>query len=182
MSAMWEAPADVAALVRKVKQRYHEKRLALASMWVLISDGKPIRDNRLVVTITRKCTKEEKISSGHDFKIIVIAAAWEILTDDQRVQAVDEALCRCGVKYIPQMLEINGKKEPVKDDLGRVIFTDQIVYDNGGNPKWKINQPDASIYFDLVRRYGEYSEEARNVVRVLNGKPILEPNRPAKPR
>lgn len=174
MAAIWEAPADIANLVRRVKEKHHHPRLALASIWVLVSDSKAIRDNRFVPTQSRKCTRTEKLSSAHDFKIVVMAEAWEMLTNEQRFTAIDEALCRCGVRYIPQMLEINGKKEPVKDDLGRTIYTDEISYDKEGVPKWKINAPDAGLYFGLLGRHGEYCEEARNVVRALAGKPLIE--------
>jgi hypothetical protein len=175
MASIWEAPLEIEQLVKRIKQEHH-KRLTQASVWVLVSDAPGIRDNRIIATQSKKATKTEKLTTGHDFKIIVMAETWSNLTDAQREVAIDEALCRCGVKYIPQTVEVNGKKEVVKDDLGRTIYTDQIAYDKEGNPKWKIEPPDAGLYFDLLKRHGsDYSEEAENVRRVLSGEPVKRP-------
>lgn len=175
MSNVWNATAQICDLGRKVKEQFHHPRLALASIWWLLCDSKPIQSDRFVAVKIQRCNKAEKLETGHDFKVMVIAEAWEMLTNDQREQALDEAMCRCGVKYIPQMIEISGRKEPIKDDLGRIVYTDQIAYDNEGNPKWKIEQPDAGLFYAMLLRRGQYSEEAHNVLLALNGKPLLQP-------
>jgi len=174
MASLWEAPQEIVQQVKALQGEHHE-HLSLASIWVLCSDAKCIRDNRLIVTTTQKCTKTERLSSGHDFKITILMEAWAQLTDPQRAVALDEALCRCGVKYRPKTVEVNGKKEVLKDDLGRVIHTDQIEYDRENRPKWKVNAPDAGLFFDLLARHGEYGEEAENATRALAGKPLKLP-------
>ncbi len=173
MPSVWEAPQEIAQQVRALRDEHHES-LSQASFWVLCTDSKAIRDNRLVVSQTRKCTNTERLSTKHDFKIIVYMEAWAHLTDPQRRVAMDEALCRCGVKYRPKTVEVNGKKEVVKDDLGRIIYTRQIEYDSENRPKWKVNAPDAGLFFALLQRHGEYVEEAENTVRALEGKPLKE--------
>jgi hypothetical protein len=174
MASIWEAPDDVRRTAEAIKLEHHP-HLANASLWVLCADGKAIRNNQLVVTQSKRCTKTEKLSSGHDFKIIVLMEAWSILPDVARKIALDEALCRCGVKYVPQTVEVNGRKEVVKDELGRTVYTDQIEYDAEGTPKWRINPADAGLYYPLLQRHGQYSEEAENVTRSLAGKPIKRP-------
>lgn len=174
MASIWEAPADIRRAAEQIKLEHHP-HLANASLWVLCSDGKAIRNNQLLVTQSKKCTQTEKLSSGHDFKLIVMAEAWSALPDAARKVALDEALCRCGVKYVPQTVEVNGRKEVVKDEIGRVIYTDQIEYDNEGRPRWKINPPDAGLYYALLERHGAYSDEADNASRALAGKPIRKP-------
>jgi hypothetical protein len=174
MANIWQAPADIKKLIDSIKEEHHT-HLAAASIWALCSDGAAIRDNQLVATQTKKCTSTEKLSTGCDFKIIVMMETWSKLTDPQRKIAIDEALTRCGVKRVPMMVEVNGKKEPVKDDLGRTIYSDEMDYDKLGNPKWKINQPDAGLYFGMLMRHGEYSEQAENVIRAINGKPLKLP-------
>jgi hypothetical protein len=171
MASLWVAPKEIQKLINEIKDEHHD-RLGSASVWALCADSKPIRNNQLVVTMTKKCSKTEKLSTGHDFKIIVLMEAWANLPDAARRLAVDEALSRCGVRYVPQTIEINGKKEVVKDDLGRTIFTDEIDVDKEGEPKWKINPPDAALYFPLLQRHGKYSEEAENTARAMAGKPI----------
>lgn len=174
MPSIWPAPEGIRKQLREIKQDHHA-HLALASIWALCSDGAGVRDNRIIVTQTKKCTKTEKLSSGHDFKIVVMMESWSKLTDSQRHVALDEALCRCGVKYVPQSMEINGKKEIVKDDMGRTIYTEEMEYDQEGNPKWKINPPDADLFLTLLHRHGQYNEQAENVLRVANGQPPRRP-------
>lgn len=174
MAGIWEAPDDIKKLVERVKEEHHT-HLARAGVWVLCSDTKAVRNNQLVFTQSKKCTKTEKLSTGHDFKLVVMAELWGELTDAQRLAAVDEALCRCGVKYVPQTVEVNGRKEVVKDEWGRVVYTEEIDYDGENRPKWKINPPDAGVYYAMLMRHGKYNEEAENVARVLAGKAAKKP-------
>ncbi len=174
MATIWEAPIEIRNRLNEAKNAEHP-HLTQASLWVLCSDSKAIRDNRVIATQTRKCTKTEKLSSGHDFKVIIMMETWANLTDTQREIALDEALCRCGVRFLPETIEINGKKEILKDDLGRIIYTDEIAYDKEGIPKWKINHPDAGLFFPLLARHRQYSEDAENVVRALEGQPLKLP-------
>jgi len=174
MASIWQAPDEIRQQIHQLKEEHHP-HLAQASIWALCSDGKSVRDNHIIATQTKKCTKTEKLSSGHDFKIIIMMEAWSNLTDEAREIALDEALCRCGVRYVPQMMEINGRKEVVKDDLGRIVYTGEIDYDKEGNPRWKINPPDAGLFFKLLQRRGRYNEAADNVTRALADKPIIEP-------
>lgn len=174
MASIWEAPQEIRRMAEQIKDDSHP-HLATAGLWVLCSDGKAVRNNQLVVTQSKKCTKTEKLSTGRDFKIIVLTESWSILPDAARQIALDEALCRCGVKYVPQTVEINGRKEVVKDELGRTVYTDQIEYDKEGVPKWRINPPDAGLYYAMLQRHGQYSEEAENATRALAGKRLKGP-------
>lgn len=174
MASIWEANEDIKRKLREIKKEFHP-HLSLASIWLLCSDGNAIRDNHVIATTTQKCTRTEKLSSSHDFKITIMMETWAHLTDKGREIALDEALCRCGVKYVPQKMEINGRKEVVKDELGRIVYTDEIEYDKENNPKWKVNRPDAGLYFDLLMRRGTYSEEADNAMRALSNKPLKGP-------
>ncbi|MBI1368295.1 MAG: hypothetical protein GC162_06540 [Planctomycetes bacterium] len=171
MASIWQAPEEIRRQVNELKEEHHV-HLAMAGVWVLCSDGKSVRDNHIVVTQTKKCTQTEKLSTGNDFKIVIMMEAWATMPDAAREIALDEALCRCGVRYVPQTMEINGKKEVVKDELGRVVYTGEIDYDKEGNPRWKVNPPDAGLYYKLLQRRGKYNEEADNVTRALADKPL----------
>ena len=175
MASIWEAPSNIVDIFERVRREHHERRLAKASLWYLVSDGPAVSRNQVVHTKVNRCTKPEKLASGHDFRIVVLAESWSHLTDAQREVVADEALCRCGVKYVPRMVEINGKEQPLKDEWGRVIHTDQISYDDEGVPKWVLNPPDAGLFYAVLRRHGEYREAAENVVRALAGEPLLGP-------
>jgi hypothetical protein len=174
MASVWQAPDDIRRQVESIKDQHHP-HLSAATIWVLCSDSKAVRDNRIVVTTSRRCTKTEKLSSGHDFKITVFTESWSSLPNAARTIALDEALCRCGVRYVPAMVEVNGKKEIIKDEWGRIIYTDEIDYDKEGVPRWKINQPDAGVYFGLLTRHGQYAQEVENISRALAGKPLILP-------
>jgi hypothetical protein len=63
----------------------------------------------------------------------------------------------CGVRYKPQTVTVNGKEEPIKDDLGRILYSSEIMTDDSGTPKWKMNRPDVSAFFALIKRYGSHS-------------------------
>lgn len=170
---LWDAPQEIVDIVTNLRPNH--PHLNTASIWVLVSDGKHIVDNRLVPTKTSLCTKTEKYKTGNDFKITVMAAAWAMLTDKQREVAIDIALSKCGVKYEPQSVEVNGKKEILKDDIGRTLFTNEIQYDKNGNPKWKLNKPDAEIFYNILDKYGLYETSVENVKRVLNNEPLIQP-------
>lgn len=173
--SLWQAPEEIRKLVEEIRDDNHHP-IGSASFWVLVSDGKGLRDNRIQITQSRKCTSSEKLATGHDFKIIVVAETWANLTDAQRRTALDEALCRCGVQYVPEMVEVNGKKIPLKDEQGRIIYTNEIAYDREGNPRWKINRPDAEVFFSMILRHKRYNEEIDNTLRILEGKPIKSPS------
>lgn len=172
--AIWEAPQDIRDLVAEVKEAHH-KHLAQAKVWVLVNDANPIVDNQLIATGSSRCTSTEKLRTDNDFKIIVIAEGWHALTNGQRRLAIDEALCRCGVHYVPLTQKVNKKDEVIKDEIGRIVYTDKIATDGEGNPKWKINRPDASLYFQLLQRHAIYSDAVENVQNALANKPLKQP-------
>jgi hypothetical protein len=174
---IWEPGEDIKKIVKDLKDANYPD-LNQASIWVLVNDANPLVDNRLTPVEARICTTTEKFKSGHDFKIVIRARAWEKLTDDQRKIALDEALSRCGVRYKPQTVTVNGKEEPIKDDLGRILYSSEIMTDDSGTPKWKMNRPDVSAFFALIKRYGSHSVDIENFVRVLNGQDPVEPSIP----
>jgi len=172
MPTVWQAPPNVRVLVERIKS--HHPHLGQASIWVLMSTASAVTCNRFVATRASLCTKTEKLESGHDFKIIISSDAWQKLTDAQREVEIGKALCRCGVRYEPETIEINGKAHVVKDDLGRVIYTDEIAYDKEGRPRWCVNKPDAEIYFSLFKRRGAYDESTDNACRLVRGEPLTQ--------
>jgi len=173
MVSVWEAPRAIQDTVKRLRKAHHP-HLEQASIWVLCSDRSPLRRNKFVPTVTTLCTKTEKLSSGHDFKITISMDGWQRLTDPQREIALDDALHRCGVKREPETIEINGKAVVIKDDLGRIIYTDEIAYDKEGRPRWQIMPPDGEVFFGMLRRYKGYNDEAENTIRTIEGKPLVQ--------
>ncbi len=178
--SVWDAANDIVDMVKNIKLVSHP-HLVNANIWVLMSDSKGIRDNKIIYTKVSKTTKTEKYKTNNDFKIIIIGDSWTSATEVQRKIALDEALCHCGVKRVAMTMEVNGKKEVVKDDIGRTIYTEEIDTDSEGNPRWKTNSFDASLYYAMLQRHSNYSEEVSNVLAAANGRPLLLPNATQQP-
>jgi hypothetical protein len=82
-----------------------------------------------------------------------------VLKGNQREAYLDLQLSRCGVEYLPEEIEENGKKKPIKDEWGRVQYTQEVKVDDEGNPKWKVVPLDLEVFADNVRRYGLWCDD-----------------------
>lgn len=152
----WKAPQEIVALVQELKERHHP-HLAAAHVAVCIEDTKPFINNKLNLGKVSKFSPLAKLWQGspHDFCLSIPSDLWHsVLKGSQRDAYLDLQLTRCGVEYIPDMVEENGKKKPIKDEWGRVQYTDQVKVDDDGNPKWKVFPLDLEVFTSNVRRYG----------------------------
>lgn len=153
----WKAPSDIVTLVAEIQNRHHLPRLADASIAVCIEDSKPFVQNKLNLGRVTKFSPLAKLwqASPHDFCLSVPSDLWHsVLKSEQREAYLDLQLARCAVEYIPETVEENGKKKPVKDEWGRVQYTQERKLDDSGNPKWKVVPLDLEIFAGNVRRYG----------------------------
>jgi hypothetical protein len=166
----WKAPAEIIELVEKVKSRFHLPRLAESSIVVAIEDSKPFLRNKLNLGKVSKFNALAKLWQGqaHDFCISIPSDLWHsILKGEQREAYLDLQLTRCGVEYIAETVEENGKKKPVKDEWGRIQYTQEIKRDDEGAPKWKVLPLDLDVLTSNMRRYGLWHDdllELKNVV------------------
>lgn len=171
MANIWNAMNEITRIIESRKARFHE-HLRDTTIWALCTDAKHVTGNRLNKIKVAKTTNTERLNVNSAFKFTIFMGWWTEATDDQRLVAIDEALARCGVKYEPQKVVINGKEQTAKDNWGRTLYTKAIAYDEDGNPKWRVNKPDAEVFFELVQRHGAYTPEVANVQRALNGEEL----------
>lgn len=157
----WKAPADVVELLNTIKDTHHP-RLANASIACCFEDSKPFVRNKLNLGRVSKFSPLAKLWQGqqHDFCISIPMELWHsILKGDQRLGYLDLQLTRCTVEYKPEEVEENGKKKTIKDEWGRIQYTQEPKTDDEGNPKWKVLPLDLEVFADNVRRYGLWCDD-----------------------
>lgn len=169
----WKAPNEVFDLLNSVKVKYHDSRLADASIVVSFDDSKPFLNNKLNLGKVTKFSPLAKLWQGqkHDFCICIPMDLWtSVLKVTQREAYLDLQLSRCGVDYLPEEVEENGKKKKIKDNWGRISYTDQIKLDDDGNPKWKVLPLDLDIFVENIRRYGLWMDTFEELASVCVNK------------
>ena len=153
---IWKAAADVEAILNSVKTA-HLPRLDEATVGLAFDDSKPFIQNKLNLGKVSKFSPLARLWQGlpHDFCLSIPFDLWQsVLKGKQREAYLDLQLTRCQVEYIPETIEENGKKKPIKDEWGRIQYTKEIKRDDSDNPKWKVVPLDVEIFAENVRRYG----------------------------
>jgi len=153
----WKAPSEVIDLLDQVKIKHHADRLESAKIAISFDDSKPFLHNKLNLGKVAKFSPLAKLWQGqrHDFCLSIPMELWHsVLKGSQREAYLDLQLSRCGVEYMPEEVEENGKKKIIKDEWGRVQYTKEVKFDDEGNPKWKVVPLDLEVFAHNVRRYG----------------------------
>lgn len=162
MPLTWKAPKEIVELVNEVKNKHHVPRLLEANVAVALTDTKPFKKNRFNYGNVVKFSTFNQMWQGarYDFCITLCATVWrDILTDVQRESLIDLLLERCSVEYEPETVEENGKKIVLKDDVGRIKYTDEIKVDEEGVPKWVVNPLDLHVFAQNAKRYGLWCDD-----------------------
>jgi hypothetical protein len=170
MATIWKAKQEVVDLLDSVKEKHHLPRLQVASVVAIFSDSKPFIKNRFNWGTVKKFSPFHALwlSQKHTFCITICADLWhDILNANQREALLDLHLTRCEPVFLPETIEENGKKKVVKDDWGRVQFTDQVKLDDEGNPKWQIAPLDVLVLTKNVQRFGLWTEELTEFAKVV---------------
>lgn len=170
---IWKADDGVLGLMRQVKAKHHHPRLEQASIAVLFNDAKPFVKERFNWGKTSKFGKVAKLFQGdqYDFYITLGMDAWtDVLSQEQREAWLDLHLTRCQVDFEPETVEVNGKPKPLKDEFGRIQYTDVMKVDEDGNPKWKVVPFDLHVLTDNVLRYGPWCQDLLDFKNALENK------------
>jgi Putative phage metallopeptidase len=165
----WKAPNEVFDLLSLVKDKNHNPRLSEASVVVSFDESKPFINNKLNLGKVTKFSPLAKLwqMQKHDFCISISRDLWQlILTDSQKEAYLDLQLLRCDAEYLPKETEENGKKIKIKDEYGRIQYTDQIKLNEDGEPKWKVLPLDLEIFLENVKRYGLWMETLEELASV----------------
>ena len=169
MSKPWKASQEVHDLLEAVKTKYHLPRLENAVIVVEFKDSKPFPKNRFNWGSVSKFGSKLWLAGDFTFRFTICADLWhDVLNDVMREAYLDLLITRCEPVYIPQTVEVNGKKQVVKDDFGRVQFTDEIKLDDDGEPKWQIVPMDLGVMTKNVQRYGLWMEDLIEFAKVAN--------------
>jgi len=170
MAITWKAPSNVFELLENIKQKDHHPRLESAKIAVAFNDAKPFTKDRLNLGSTTKFTPFAKIwqKEIYDFCILLCSDLWHQICDDtQRMALLDLHLTRCQVEYVPETVVEGKKKKIVKDEWGRIQYTDQIKCDDDGNPKWYVAPLDLVVFSQNGRRYGMWYEDLASLADAL---------------
>jgi hypothetical protein len=156
MATIVKAPPQVFEALNQVKDKYHLPRLEQAQIAICITDAKPFRAGKINLGKVSKFSPLNKIWQGtkYDFCITLCADVWyQILNDVQRESLLDLLLTCCDVEYEPLTQETNGKKSVIKDEWGRVQYSEDIKCDDEGQPKWKVQSIDLLVFASNASRY-----------------------------
>lgn len=173
----WKASVEVVDLLEQIKEKHHHERLMDkfdASIAVSFDDSKPFLRNKLNLGKVTKFSPLAKLWQGekHDFCLSISMDLWHsVLKGSQREAYIDLLLTRCTVEFLPEEIEENGKKKKVKDEWGRVQYTQEIKVDDNGNPKWKVAPLDLEIFASNVRRYGLWCDDLMELKEAISAAP-----------
>jgi len=162
MAVIWKAPANILDQLNEVKAKFHSPRLDGATFAVALMDSKPFVKNRFNWGTVKRVSDFQKIWLSQEFQFCVVLCSdvWHtILTPAQKEALLDLHLSRCSPEYLPETVMEGKKKITVKDEWGRIKYTDEIKYDENGNPKWIISPLDLEVFTENVRRYGLWCSE-----------------------
>lgn len=191
MLAPWAADKSVVDLFTEVKRKYHSSRLAEAEIAVCFVDSKPFVKGRFNWGKVRRFQPVDKLwhsdQNRYDFLIMLCSDAWNnVLSGMQREALADLHLTRCSVDYEPVEEEttVGGvtKKKVVKDEWGRIEYTQEIKRDKEtGECKWKIEPLDLNTFSSNVQRYGVWCSELLDFKEALDDKIDSDKENPENP-
>ena len=167
MPTLTKAGPQVVAQLNEVKEKNHP-HLEQALIAVQFADSKPYVKDRLNLGRVSKLSKAAKLwlpnNEKWDFVVTLPADVWYGLFNDKQKEAwLDLLLTRCQVEYEPNTVVENGKKIVIKDEFGRVEYTDQFRCDDEGRPIWKVSPCDAAVIAANIGRYGAWFESFVNL-------------------
>ena len=161
---IWKAPLVVQELMQGVKEEHHHPRLEQANIVVCLEDSRPFPNNSLNWGKTVKLTQFNQLwqpQQKTDFCLVLCADIWHnILDGNQKLALLDLHLTRCQVEYIARVDE---RGRPIKDEWGRIDYTNEIKLGEDGRPKWKIIPFDLTVFTGNVRRFGLWCPEIENL-------------------
>jgi len=171
MSLTWKCPDNVFELLSFVKAKHHPD-LEKAAFSIAFNDSKPFIKNRFNWGGVNRFSEFHKIwhDTKIDFCVTICSDVWHsILDNDQREALLDLHLTRCELEYVPEIVIEGKKKIVVKDEWGRIKYTDEIKLDDNGLPKWMVVPLDLTVFCKNVKRYGLWCAELEDLQSAMIG-------------
>ena len=162
-----KAGPQVISLLNEVKEKNHP-HLAQALVACSFVDVKPYSKGVLNLGKVSKFSGAVKLwlpnDHKYDFLISLPADVWYGLFNDKQKEAwLDLLLTRCQVEYEPSTVVVNGKKQVVKDEFGRIEYTDVPKTTDDGSIVWKVAPLDAAVIAANIGRYDTWFESFVNL-------------------
>ena len=158
---IWKVSDEVISVFNSVKDKFHS-RIKDVRIALCFDDSKLFVKNKLNLGKVVKFNSLNKLwqNNSYDLCLIIPADLWtDVLKDNsQREAYLDLQLTRCDVEYIPQEIKENNKKIKVKDDYGRIQYTNEPKLDKDGNLKCVVSPIDIEVYTNNVSRFGLWYE------------------------
>ncbi len=170
MSLTWKAPNNVLDLLEEIKSKHHHPRLELANFAVVFNETKSFIKDRFNFGSVGRFSSLSKLfqESKKDFLITICSDVWHsILNNSQKEALLDLHLTRCDIAYVPETMFEGKKKKVVKDEWGRVKYTNEVKYDEEGNPKWLVVPLDLMVFSKNVERYGLWCQDLRELQQAM---------------
>lgn len=167
MAQTWPAADDVIELMEFIRHKHHH-RLEQAKIAVAFVDAKPFVKGRFNWGKAKKFTTQAKLwhakDKKYDFEITLPADGWyQVLQGVQKEAWIDLHLCRFRPEMMPVTAEVNGKVKPVKDEFGRIQYTDQVkIDDKTGEPIWCVDPLDLHVLTENASHYGLWCEDLQD--------------------
>lgn len=143
-----ESDSNMYEMLRELVNDHHEEireaRIALA--WN--TSWKPDVDGRVTLGKCKKASDLDRELAPYDFVIILRREFWEhgATTDEQRRALLDHELCHAARKY-------DSGGEP--------------VYDERGNPVFRIRKHDIEEFTEVIQRHGIYKRDLERFAAAL---------------
>ncbi len=173
--AIWELESnlDLYTMLHELIGRYHS-RLEEAKIVLYANDKNKNRANKIIIAEASKASSKMKASTNADFTIMVYMTPWSDLNMTQKRACLDHELCHCGVHFEPVKEAAGGTRsgrprlKVVRDDYGRVQYTNEIKRNENGEPKWRLLPHDLEEFRDIVARHGIWDKDIQSFKEVLD--------------
>jgi len=173
--AIWELEdnSELYTMLHGLIGRYHS-HLEEAKIVLYACDKNKNRANKVIIADASKASTKMKASTNADFTITVYMTPWSDLNMNQKKACLDHELCHCGVHYEPVKEAVGGTRggrqrfKVVRDEYGRVQYTNEIKRDENGEPKWRLLPHDLEEFRDIVARHGIWDEDIQSFKEVLD--------------
>lgn len=172
---IWELEdnSPVYSTISELVHNYHS-HLEEAKFIVYCSDKNNNKANKVVIAEASKAPARLKASTNADFTITLYMMPWGDLNMDQKRACLDHELYHCSVHYEPVKEQIGQSRQGrarmqiVRDEYGRIQYTDEIKRNESGEPKWRLISHDLEEFDEIVERYGRWDESIQSFSEALN--------------
>lgn len=128
---MWEADADVIAMLQKLIANYHPTLALIDKNIAVVMKAKASKSGG--IPVLGKASRAPAIlgvlgKDDYEFVLMIAADEWQTLTNTQREALLDHLLCSCKCE------EVEGS----------------------GDVKCSIATPDVSFFYDELKRHGDW--------------------------